>query len=250
MPDWLLPILVSPFIGSFLGVLIQRLPKGEDVVSARSRCDACGHKLGPADMVPLVSYLAARGRCRHCGAGIGGFHLWVELAALAVALWAVTADDGTRLWADCVLGWTLLALAWIDLRDMILPDVMTLPLVLAGLAWALIAEPERIVDHAVGAAAGWLLFWGVSRLYRILRGRDGLGEGDAKLLAASGAWVTWTGLGPVMQIGALTGLAWALGNRLRGTETTATTAIPFGPPLALATWVVWLYGAFIAQALG
>jgi leader peptidase (prepilin peptidase)/N-methyltransferase len=248
LPDWLLPVLVSPFIGSFLGVLIQRLPAGRDVVAARSRCDACGHRLGPADMVPLVSYLAARGRCRHCGAGIGAFHLWIELTALAVAVWATTADAqtadrGMGLWADCVLGWTLLALAWIDLRHMILPDVLTLPLVLAGLSWALIADPDRIVDHAAGAAVGWLLFWGVSRLYRLLRGRDGLGEGDAKLLAASGAWVTWAGLGPVMLIAALSGLGWALANRLRGAEAIATTAIPFGPPLALATWVVWLYGA-------
>lgn len=243
MPDWLLPVLISPFIGSFLGVLIQRLPADQDVVAARSHCLSCKRTLGPADMIPLVSYLAMRGRCRHCGAGIGAFHLWVELAALAVAVWAATTDDGVRLWADCVLGWVLLALAWIDLRHMILPDVLTLPLVVAGLVFARVTEPDRILDHAAGAAVGWLLFWAVSRLYRMLRGRDGLGAGDAKLLAASGAWVTWAGLGPVMLIGALTGLGWALMNRLRGAEATATTAIPFGPPLALATWVVWLYGA-------
>jgi leader peptidase (prepilin peptidase)/N-methyltransferase len=245
LPDWLLPVLVSPFIGSFLGVLIQRLPDGGDVVAARSRCNACQRTLGPADLIPLVSYLATRGRCRHCGAPIGRFHLLVELAALAVAVWAVSLDEGMRLWADCVLGWTLLALGWIDARHMILPDILTLPLVLAGLGFAWFLEPERIVDHAGGAAIGWLLFWAVSRFYRWLRGRDGLGEGDAKLLAAAGAWVAWFGLGPVMLVAALTGLALALVIRLRGGEATAATAIPFGPPLAFATWLVWLYGPLL-----
>ena len=244
MPDWLLPVLVSPFIGSFLGVLIQRLPDGGDVVAARSHCNTCQRTLGPADLIPLVSYLATRGRCRHCGAPIGRFHLLVEFAALAIAIWAAGIDEGVRLWADCVLGWTLLALGWIDARHMVLPDILTLPLVLAGLGFAWFLEPERIVDHAAGAAIGWLLFWAISRLYRWLRGRDGLGEGDAKLLAASGAWVTWSGLGPVMLIAALAGLAQALFVRLRGGEATAATAIPFGPPLALATWLVWLYARF------
>jgi leader peptidase (prepilin peptidase)/N-methyltransferase len=245
LPDWLLPVLVSPFIGSFLGVLIQRLPDGDDVVAARSHCKACHRTLGPADLIPIVSYLAMRGRCRHCGAPIGRFHLLVELAAFFIAIWAATADDGLRLWADCVLGWTLLALALIDARHMILPDILTLPLVLAGLGFAWFLEPDRIVDHAAGAAIGWLLFWAVSRLYRLLRGRDGLGEGDAKLLAASGAWVTWAGLGPVMLAAALTGLGVALVGWLRGGKATATTAIPFGPPLAFATWLVWLYAPLV-----
>ena len=247
MPDWLLPVLVSPFIGSFLGVLIQRLPDGDDVVAARSHCNACHRMLGPADLVPIVSYLAMRGRCRHCGAGIRSFHLMIELAALLVAVWAAVTDDGLRLWADCVLGWTLLVLAWIDARHMILPDILTLPLVMAGLGFAWFLEPDRIVDHAAGAAIGWLLLWAVSRLYRLLRGRDGLGDGDAKLLAASGAWATWAGLGPVMLVASLTGLTQALSLRLRGGEATAATAIPFGPPLALATWLVWLYAPLILR---
>ena len=244
MPDWLLPVLASPFIGSFLGVLIQRLPEGDDLVASRSRCNSCHRNLGPADLIPIVSYLAARGRCRHCGAPIGRFHLLIELAALMVAVWAATVDEGLlRLWADCVLGWTLLALAWIDARHMILPDVLTLPLVLAGLVFAWFLEPELIADHAIGAAVGWLLFWAISRVYRWLRGRDGLGDGDAKLMAAAGAWVTWMGLGPVMLVGAVTGLVVALGMRLRGGDVSGATAIPFGPPLAFGLWVVWLYEA-------
>ncbi|HEX4506724.1 MAG TPA: A24 family peptidase [Alphaproteobacteria bacterium] len=241
MPDWLLPVLASPFIGSFLGVLIQRLPEGDDLVASRSRCNSCQRNLGAADLIPIVSYLAARGRCRHCGAPIGRFHLLIELGALLVAVWAATVDDGLRLWADCVLGWTLLALAWIDARHMILPDVLTLPLVLAGLVFAWFLDPPFIADHAIGAMAGWLLFWTISHVYRRLRGRDGLGEGDAKLMAAAGAWLSWMGLGPVMLVGAVTGLAVALTMRLRGRDISGATAIPFGPPLAFAIWVVWIY---------
>jgi leader peptidase (prepilin peptidase)/N-methyltransferase len=196
-------------------------------------------------LIPILSYVAARGRCRHCGASIGRFHLLIELAALLVAVWAATVDGGQRLWADCVLGWTLLALAWIDARHMILPDVLTLPLVLAGLVFAWFLEPELIAEHAIGAAAGWVLFWGISRLYRMLRGRDGLGEGDAKLMAGAGAWVSWMGLGPVMLVGAATGLVVAVGMHLRGKDLSGATAIPFGPPLAFGIWVVWLYGALI-----
>ncbi len=247
MPDWLLPVLTAPFIGSFVGVLIQRLPEGDDLVASRSRCNACHRNLGVPDLIPIVSYLAARGRCRHCGAPIGRDHLLIEVAALLVAVWAATVDEGLRLWADGALGWTLLALAWIDARHMILPDVLTLPLVLAGLVFAWFLDPAFIADHAIGAAAGWLLFWAISRLYRLLRGRDGLGEGDAKLMAAAGAWVSWTGLGPVMLVGAVTGLIQAAVIRLRGGDLSGATAIPFGPPLALATWLVWLYAPAFGQ---
>jgi len=243
LPDWLIPVLVSPFVGSFLGVLVQRLPVDDTVVFGRSRCEACGKALGPLELIPLVSFLVLRGRCRQCQVRIARFYPAVELAALGVTVWAASLDDGLRLWADCVLGWVLLALAWIDARHMILPDILTLPLALAGLGLPLVMDAGRIVDHAVGAVIGWLVFWAVGRLYRAVRGRDGLGEGDAKLLAASGAWVTWAGLGPVMLIAALTGLVWSVIDRLRGYGLTGATAIPFGPPLALATWLVWLYAA-------
>lgn len=246
----ILVIIVAPFIGSFLGVLIGRLPDGRPVVAARSACESCHRPLGPLDLVPFFSYLAMRGKCRHCGATVDPFHFWIELAALVPALWAAGLDDGLRLWADCGLGWSLLALSWIDWRHMILPDVLTLPLLLAGLGLSLWLDPGNIVDHAAGAAIGYLLFRGVAWAYRALRGRDGLGEGDAKLLAASGAWVAWYGIAPVMLIAALTGLAAALVSLLRGRRLDAQTAIPFGPCLAFATWLVWLYGAALVGGDG
>ena len=241
MWDELLPLLIAPFIGSFAGVLIRRLPAGQPVALARSACEACAAPLGPAELVPLLSYLRQHGRCRHCRAPIAPFHWHVELAALAVAAAALLLDP-TRIWADCALGWTLLTLAWIDAQTFRLPDILTLPLIPAGLllAWHEDGLPAA-ADHAATAAAGFCIFRAVALAYRALRGRDGLGEGDAKLLAALGAWTGLAGLAPTILGAALAGLAAALLLRLRGQAVSAATAIPFGPCLALAGWIVRLY---------
>jgi leader peptidase (prepilin peptidase)/N-methyltransferase len=241
LPDWFLPVLVAPFIGSFLGVLVRRLPAEEGFALGRSRCESCGAVLGPAEMVPIASYLALRGRCRHCGATIAARHLWIELAALGIAIWAATLDEGARLWVDCGLGWVLLALGWIDAEHLILPDLLTLPLIPAGLAWAWLEDPDTLLDRAAGAATGYAAFRLIEVTYRRLRGRDGLGEGDAKLLAGAGAWLGWQGLGPVVLTAAVGGLLTAAGARLAGRKIEATTQIPFGPFLAGAFWLVWLY---------
>ena len=234
------PLVLSPFIGSFAGVLIRRLPAGRPVAAARSACESCGTRLGLLDLAPLLSYAALRGRCRHCGRAIAAFHWHVELAAVAVAVWAVLADPAGA-WANCALGWTLLALAWIDAISFRLPDLLTLPLIPAGLALAWWDDPAVATDHAWAAAAGFAVFRGVALAYRRLRNRDGLGEGDAKLLAALGAWTGLAGLAPVVLGAALAGLLAALAMRLRGQAIGAATAIPFGPCLALAGWLVRLY---------
>lgn len=241
MAAWWMPLLAAPFVGSLLGVLVRRLPAGRPVAVARSACESCGRVLGPAELVPVVSYLALRGRCRACRAPIAPMHLAIELAAAAVAAWAASVDSGGALWAGCVLGWALLALAWIDQATFWLPDVLTLPLVLAGLAATWWLQPWAVADHAIGAAAGYALLRVVSWAYRLFRGREGLGEGDAKLLAAAGAWLGWQALPLVLTGAALAGLvaaglAMALGRRVG-----AATALPFGPPLAAATWIAWLY---------
>lgn len=239
--DWIWPVLAAPFVGSFLGVLILRLPEGRPVALARSACDHCGTRLAPIDLVPLLSYARQRGRCRYCRATIAPFHWQVELAAVAVALSALAGGTAPPLlWLDCLFGWTLLALAWIDWNSMLLPDVLTLPLIPAGLLATLWLEPELATDHAVAAAIGYTALRGLALVYRKLRGREGLGEGDAKLLAALGAWVGLTQLPLVVLGAALAGLVAALLLALRGGEMKASTAIPFGPFLALAGWVVRL----------
>jgi leader peptidase (prepilin peptidase) / N-methyltransferase len=235
-------VLISPFIGSFLGVLIQRLPDGSPVARGRSRCDACGVALRARDLVPVLSWLAAGGRCRYCKQPLGWFYPGVELAALAVALTAVLIDGGQTAWLDCLLGWWLLALGWIDLRSWLLPDVLTLPLIIVGLAVTVALDPDQLTQHAVGAALGFLGLAAIAALYRALRGREGLGGGDAKLLASSGAWLGTAALPPVILLAALSALAAAGCLRLAGIRLGRYSALPFGPFLAFSTWAFWLSG--------
>ena len=232
MPAPLYALLLAPFVGSFLGVLILRLPQGRDVVWARSACDGCGARLSPLDLVPIFSFLALRGRCRRCGAPIGWFALGVELAAVAIAVGVTLSVEPDWVWAGCVLGWALLALGWIDLRHLLLPDVLTLPLVLAGLAWTWWLDPDSVFDHAVGAALGYLVLRAVEIGYRRLRGRDGLGQGDAKLMASAGAWLGWQALPTVLVAAAVVGIAFAL--------VTRKSLIPLGACIAPVLFGVWL----------
>ncbi len=205
----------------------------------RSRCESCGAALGPRDLIPLLSYAMLRGACRRCRAPIDPFHWRVELAALAVPVCAAAAGiGGPAIWPVCGLGWALLALAWIDAEGMFLPDALTLPLIPAGLLFTWWMAPEALADHALAAVLGWAGLRLVALLYRQLRGREGLGQGDAKLLAALGAWVGLAELPAVLLGAALAGLAWALLLRLRGASLNLATALPFGPFLALSGWVV------------
>jgi leader peptidase (prepilin peptidase)/N-methyltransferase len=238
--EWSL-VLASPFIGSFLGLLIQRLPDGAPIARGRSRCDTCGTPLRVRDLVPILSWLAAAGRCRYCRQPLGWFYPGVELAALVVALAAVLIDGGQRAWLDCLLGWSLLALGWIDLRSWLLPDALTLPLIVAGLAASFIFDPDQLTERALGAALGYASLMAIAALYRALRGREGLGGGDAKLLAASGAWLGATTLPQVILLAALSALAAAAWLRLAGVRLGIHSALPFGPFLALATWALWLF---------
>ena len=245
--DWWLPLVMAPFIGSFLGVLITRLPAGEAVVIGRSRCSWCGHALGALDLVPLLSWLAMRGRCRHCGSPIGWFYPGIELAAVVVPVWAATQVGGWLLWVSCGLGWTLLTLAVIDARHLLLPDVLTLPLLIAGLAVAACTDRAALHEHAIGAVAGFAVFWLIARVYRLARGREGLGMGDAKLLAAAGAWVSWQGLPGVVFIGAASALAWVLIKIAAGAAVMEAQKISFGTYLCLSTWLIWLYGPLVIR---
>ena len=243
LPTWLALLTAAPFAGSFLGVLIGRLPAGRPIVLSRSACEACGTRLAPRDLVPVLSWLALRGRCRTCAAAIGFFPLVVELAAIAVVGVAICLeDDPSRLVLDCGLGWSLLALAWIDARHMRLPDILTLPLIPVGLIVTLMRNPDDLLDRTLATIAGYLAFRAIEVGYRAWRGRDGLGQGDAKLLAATGAWVGLAQLADVVLGGALVTLAaiGLSGVRQPGRRLSAGTAVPFGPGLCLAFWLVWL----------
>lgn len=230
--------MLAPIIGSLLGVLIRRLPEGRPVANARSCCETCHRQLRWYELVPLASYLWLRGCCARCGAQIGRFHPAVEIAAIVIAVWAVlAAEDPQWALANAVLGWVLLALAWIDAGHFRLPDVLTLPLVVVGLVATWLLEPWALTGHAIGAMAGYLLFRLLAAAYRHWRGHNGLGTGDAKLLAAGGAWVGLGALPMVVSLAAVAGIGWVL---LRGGD--RHRAIPFGPFLALGIWLLRLHG--------
>jgi leader peptidase (prepilin peptidase) / N-methyltransferase len=238
-------LLAAPFVGSFLGVLVKRLPARRPVAIGRSVCDHCHRTLGWRDLIPLVSWASTRGRCRHCRQAIGLFYPAVELAALAIAVWALLVLPGWIVWAGAMLGWALLTLTWIDQEHYLLPDVITLPLALAGLAVAWLIDPATLLDHVIGAAAGFATFTALAWGYRALRRRDGLGAGDAKLLGALGAWVGWQGLPTVVLYAAVSGLALALILAARGRRLELGHRLPFGPHLCLGGWLVWLYGPLV-----
>jgi leader peptidase (prepilin peptidase)/N-methyltransferase len=146
------------------------------------------------------------------------------------------------LWVSCVLAWSLLALGFIDARAGILPDELTLPLVLLGVGVNGMSGSMSLVDSALGAISGYLFVIAVRWIYTRWRRREGIGLGDAKLLAAAGAWLGWIGLPSVLLIASLLALSGALILALRGRRLSGDVSIPFGPALCAALWIVWLYG--------
>jgi leader peptidase (prepilin peptidase) / N-methyltransferase len=235
-------IAVAPFVGSFLGLLAIRMPRDEPVVLSRSSCRTCGHSLGPVDLIPLVSWSLKGGRCRYCSAGIGLRYPLIELGALIVAAWSAATAPGLAAWWGAGLGWSLLLLALLDLEHFWLPDAITLPLVAVGLGSSIALQPDESFQHVAGAAAGALLFLIVRSVYRRLRQREGLGLGDVKLLAASGAWVALDGIMSVVLLASVFALAVSLIACALRRQVSSKTVVPFGTYLAGATWIVWLYG--------
>lgn len=254
-------------VGSFLNVVILRLPPRlfhrwaadarelldqppegappPDLVFTRSHCPACGHRLRWWENVPLLSWAGLRGRCAACRSPISPQYPLVE-ALTAVLTVAVVARFGLA--AGCVVAlvftWTLIAAAVIDLRTQYLFDELTLPLLWLGLLAAAAGLTRPPEDAILGAAAGYLALWSVYWLFKLVTGREGMGYGDFKLLAALGAFCGVGGLLPIVlissAIGAITGGAWLV---WRGRD--RATPIPFGPFLAAAGWVQYVYGAAI-----
>jgi leader peptidase (prepilin peptidase)/N-methyltransferase len=232
--------LLGLCVGSFLGTVVLREPEGwPGLLAGRSACRACGTRLGLADLVPLASWVASRGRCRHCGAALLVFYPLVELATALIGAAALILGQGRLGLVAAMLGWWLLALAMIDLRSWRLPDALTLPLLAVGVAFAALdlLPGVDLVRSLGGAALGYLTLAGIAWTYRRLRGRDGIGLGDAKLVAAAGAWLGVELLPWLVLLAAVLGLGLAL---VRAWPVRAETAVPFGPPLALAFWILFL----------
>ncbi len=240
-------LMSAPFVGSFLDLVADRWPQGKPFAFGRSHCEHCGHVLEWNDLIPIVSWSVARGKCRYCNTRISFRHPAVELAALGTAVWSLAVFSGSLLWISTLFGWTLLTLALIDLRWLWLPNALTLPLGLAGLAASWVPTPPDALDRLIGAAAAYAVLAAIAWIYRRYRGREGLGQGDPRLFGAIGAWVGWQGLGTVLMYAGICGLLLVL-IRTRGTRAVRlTTRLPFGSCLCVGAWLVWLYGPLYAN---
>lgn len=238
-------MLAGAAIGSFIGAALVRLPEGRSVLAGRSVCDACAALIAARDLVPLVSWLVLRGKCRRCGAAIGVWQPFAEIAGVLIgAAGVLLAPPGLAIPA-MLLGWQLLLLALIDAHHLWLPRPLTALLAATGAGFALwrgweAASLAPLVTAAAGGVIGFGMLWAVARGYRLLRGREGMGGGDPPLLGAIGLWV-----GPMGAIGtvigaSLIGLAAALVMLLARKDIAADTALPLGTLMAMAGWAIFL----------
>ncbi len=205
--------------------------------------EAAGARIAtPLDALPVVGWARALG----APAARRREALWragIELAAVGVAVWALLTLPASLVWPSCALGWLLLAAGAIDAREGLLPDEINLAIAALGLVQAALPGERALLDAVIGAAAGLLVLAAFAAGYARLRGREGLGLGDAKLLGALGAWVGWQGLAGVVMVAAALGLAWAALEALaRRRPMRGDLSLPLGPFLALGGWLIWVYG--------
>ncbi|WJW74935.1 A24 family peptidase [Thiohalobacter sp. IOR34] len=264
--------LLGLLVGSFLNVVAHRLPlmmerewkaqcrellgteddtDGEaplDLLRPASRCPHCGHRIGALENIPLLSYLYLRGRCSGCGTRIALRYPLVELvSALLSGLLAWHFGWGWPLAAALVFTWTLIPLSLIDFDHQLLPDSLTQPLLWLGLLLSLQGVFVDAHSAILGAAAGYLSLWAVYHLFRLLTGKEGMGYGDFKLLAACGAWMGWKLLPVIILLSSVVGAVVGIGLILiRGRD--RNIPIPFGPYIAAAGWLALLWGQDLTDA--
>jgi leader peptidase (prepilin peptidase)/N-methyltransferase len=232
-------LMLGPIIGSFVGAAAIRAPRRETVVHGRSRCDSCRAALTAIELIPIISYITQRGRCRRCNATIAMDQIVAEIGGAIIAILAlISAPDIAAAIALALFGWVLLALALLDVRHLWLPDALTLPLIATGVVVALVIPAIELTDRVAGAVVGYAVLEGVRRCYRRLRGREGLGGGDAKLFAAIGAWLGVTALPWVMIVAGLGGLTIVGAQRLRVNTLGRDDRLPLGTFLAVAALIV------------
>ena len=259
--------LLGLLIGSFLNVVIHRLPimmEREEhaycsallapeaaepaeqptfnLIAPNSCCPHCGHAITAKENIPLLSYALQRGRCRGCGAGISLQYPFIELLSGVLAgVCAWHFGFGWTAVAAMLFSWALIALSGIDFKTQLLPDSITLPLMWLGLALALAPLFVDLRSAVIGAAVGYLSLWSVYWLFKLLSGKEGMGYGDFKLLAALGAWQGWQMLLPIIilssLVGSIVGIALMV---FRGRD--HNVPMPFGPFLAAAGWLTLLWG--------
>ena len=261
-------------VGSFLNVVIHRLPlmlerdwrrqcaefeadphalenaadEPFNLLVPRSRCPGCGHGISVLENIPVVSYLALRGRCSACGMSISSRYPVIEALAGALSV-VVVWHFGVNLAAigALFLTWALVAVSVIDIDRQLLPDAITLPMLWLGLllnSWGVLVP---LHDAVLGAAAGYMTLWLVFHGFKVVTGKEGMGHGDFKLLAMLGGWLGWQAIPGVILLSSLAGAVVGLSLiALRRHE--RSTPIPFGPYLAAAGWISLLWGSDLAEA--
>ena len=261
--------LLGLMIGSFLNVVIHRVPKmmqresdnyvasetGQplphtdryNIVVPRSACPSCGHAIGALENIPVLSYLALRGKCKACKAPISTRYPAIELLTgvlSAVLIWHFGA--GLAGLSSLLFVWLLIAMTFIDADTQLLPDDLTFPLLWLGLLVNLHATFVPLHEAVIGAVAGYLSLWTIYWLFKLLTGKEGMGYGDFKLLAALGAWLGWKMLPVIIlmssMVGAVVGISLILLAR-RGRD----MPIPFGPYLAAAGLLALLFGESLTR---
>ena len=267
-----LACMLGLVVGSFLNVVILRLPArlmhswreqsreileidADDfsdlappgIVRDPSHCPHCKHPLGVLENIPVVSWLLLGGRCKHCGVKISAQYPLVEfLTCVASALIVWKFGVTWHAAAGLLLTWTLIALAGIDVHTQLLPDQMTLPLLWLGLLIALVPLFVGAEASILGAALGYLSLWSIYWLFKLATGKEGMGYGDFKLLGALGAWMGPWALLPIVLLSSLIG-AIVGGSLLAIQGRDRATPIPFGPFLAAAGWVQFVFGEAISH---
>ena len=256
--------LLGLLIGSFLNVVIHRIPKmmqresdnyvahesGKELphtdrynlMVPRSACPHCGHQITALENIPVISWLALRGKCRKCKAPISARYPAVELlTGLLSAALVWKFGSGAAGMATLLFAWLLIAMTFIDVDTQLLPDDLTFPLLWAGLLINLNGTFVPLHDAVIGAVAGYLVLWAVYWLFKLATGKEGMGYGDFKLLAALGAWLGWAMLPTIILlssvVGALVGISLIVFAK-RGRD----KPIPFGPYLAAAGMIALFYG--------
>ncbi len=261
--------ILGLLVGSFLNVVIHRLPlmmeqdwqnqcaelRGEEMpatepislVKPRSRCPSCGHAITALENIPIVSWLALRGKCSSCRTAISARYPAVEaITGLLTAFAAMHFGYGWGALGAILLVWALVSLTFIDFDTKYLPDAITLPLLWAGLLFNLAGTYTDLFSAVIGAMAGYLSLWSIYWAFKLLTGKEGMGYGDFKLLAALGAWLGWQMLPVIVFLSSLVGavvgiLLIILAKRGRNIP------IPFGPYLATAGLLALFWGKELTQ---
>jgi leader peptidase (prepilin peptidase)/N-methyltransferase len=271
-----LVFIISLMVGSFLNVVIYRLPimmerswqhefqnyfqstqqltsidenlERFDLVKPDSTCPNCGHRIRAWENIPVISWLMLRGKCAKCSAAISIRYPLVELGTALLSIWVASFFGfGVASLVAVVVTWMLIAMTFIDIDKMLLPDELTLPLLWLGLIISLGEVFVTPADAIIGAAAGYLSLWSVYWGFKLLTGKEGMGYGDFKLLAALGAFTGWQGLPTIVILSSLVGAVVGI-TLILMKKNESSQAIPFGPYLAVAGWITLMYGNDIQQA--